>query len=88
MPFGDWTRLEAAMNSEYESKYKNLYGEIWVFEYDYDTRTGVVRGSDIGSDEYAVVDGRADDLVMHKEERDWLLAAWQEAMRSRPASSV
>ena len=71
------------MDKKFESSYKNQYGETWIFEYDYGSETGVVRGSDVDWYEYAVVNGEADDLVMHDEEKAWLMAAWHEAISLR-----
>ena len=76
------------MASTFQSTFKNQYGETWIFEYDFNTGTGVVRGSDVDWEEYPVVEGRADDLVMHQEERDWLKSAWQEALRAGPESET
>lgn len=70
------------MANIFQSSYKNLYGETWIFEYNLKTGIGVVRGSDVDWEEYPVVEGHADDVIMHQEERDWLLSAWQEALQS------
>ena len=67
------------MKENYRSTFTAENGDTWIFEYDYSTETGVVRGSDIGDDEYKVIEGVAYDLVMDRFEKRWLLTAWEEA---------
>src|SRR6266545_3115667 len=56
------------------------YGEQWVFVYDYDSETGIVRGGDAGWENiYSVVDGRARGLSLSVEEKVWLYICWYEA---------
>lgn len=68
------------MNDKYRSTFTAENGDTWEFEYDYATEKGVVRGSDVDDDEeYKVIEGVAYNLVMDREEKRWLLAAWEEA---------
>ncbi len=63
----------------FTSRFANRYGEEWIFEYDSSTGEGVVRGSDVDWQAYRVVDGRAVDLIMNKEEIEWLREVWAKA---------
>ena len=67
-------------NRTYTSEFANRYGEKWIFEYDYATSQGVLKGSDVDWKSYPVVDGRAPDLVLNNEEIVWLRSAWAEAL--------
>lgn len=67
------------MTQQFQSTYANKYGETWLFEYDAATDAATIQGSDIGKDVYKVIEGIAYDLVLDKEERQWLLSAWEEA---------
>lgn len=63
----------------YTSRFSNQYGEEWVFEYDPTKEEGVLRGVDIGWQEYRVVEGRVPGLILNDEEILWLRKAWAEA---------
>jgi hypothetical protein len=59
--------------------FTNRYGEQWEFTYDPATGEGVLRGSDVDWQEYAVVEGRAEGLILNDEELLWLRQVWAEA---------
>jgi hypothetical protein len=70
------------MNPEpatYTSRFTNRYGEEWQFDYYQIKRQGVLRGSDVDWQSYAVADGRAQGLILNDEEILWLRRAWAEA---------
>jgi len=52
----------------YTSQFSNRYGEEWVFEYDPTKGEGVLRGVDVGWQEYPVVEGRVPGLILNDEE--------------------
>jgi hypothetical protein len=64
---------------KYTSEFTNRHGEAWHFEYNYDTREGLLRGSDVDWKSYGVRNGHAKDLILSKEEIQWLRSAWLEA---------
>jgi len=63
----------------YKSQFTNQYGEEWEFTYDSLTKEGVLRGSDVGWQEYRVIEGRVPGLILNDEEIRWLRRAWAEA---------
>jgi hypothetical protein len=65
--------------SRYTSRFRNRYGEEWVFEYDPAKGEGGLRGSDVDWEEYRVVGGRAEGLILNDDEILWLRKAWAEA---------
>ena len=67
----------------YTSRFSNRYGEEWVFEYDPTNGEGVLRGVEIGWQEYRVVEGRVPGLILNDEETLWLRKAWAEAAGGR-----
>lgn len=67
----------------YTSRFTNRYGEQWEFEYDLTKGEGVLRGSDVDWQEYRVVGGRAEGLILNNEEILWLRKAWAEATAGR-----
>ncbi len=67
------------MDTKFQSAFVNQYGEEWVFEYDPASGAALVKGSDVGWQSYAVIEGVAYNLILAPEERQWLLATWEEA---------
>jgi hypothetical protein len=65
--------------SPYTSRFTNRYGEEWEFEYDPDKQEGTLRGSDVGWQNYRVVNGKVTGLILNDEELRWLHRAWTEA---------
>ncbi len=63
----------------YTSRFTNRYGEEWEFIYDPVRKEGILRGSDVDWQSYRVVGGYALDLVLNKEEIEWLRKVWVEA---------
>ena len=66
-------------NSHYNSRFTNRFGEEWEFKYDPQKKEGVLRGSDVGWQDYRVVEGRVPGLILNDEEIQWLRNAWAEA---------
>ncbi len=64
----------------FSSKFENRYGEQWEFDYDPVKGEGALRGSDVGWHEYRVIDGQVPELVLNKEEIQWLRTVWKEAI--------
>lgn len=65
---------------KYTAKFRNQFGERWIFEFDFSTNKGILKGSDVGWREYPVFDGRAPDLILDQDERDWLESSWAKAI--------
>jgi hypothetical protein len=76
-----WWELVSEMIEKrtYVSEFTNRYGEKWIFEYDYATRKGILRGSDVDCQSYPILGGRALDLVLNNEEILWLRKEWATA---------
>ena len=53
-------------------RFTNRYGEEWEFMHDSDTGMGILRGSDVDWEEYSVVGGLAQGLILNEEEIAWL----------------
>lgn len=82
---GEPPRLDNTDRSKYYGYFQNEYGEQWLFEYDHETGTGTLRGSDAGWEQnYEVVDGHAPGLILNASERKWLAACWDAAAPQRP----
>lgn len=57
--------------------FENRYGEQWIFTYDRENETAVLRGGDTGwNSGFSVVDGVAEGLILSNEEQLWLRACW------------
>ena len=65
----------------YKSWFTNRYGEAWQFEYDDQKQEGILCGSDLDGQRYAVIGGLARGLILNEEEIQWLRKAWAEATR-------
>lgn len=63
----------------FTSFFCNRYGEEWHFVYDRRRSEGILSGSDVDWQEYRVLGGRAEGLILNEEEIQWLLKAWMEA---------
>ena len=67
------------------SRFTNRYGERWVFVYDPATGEGILRGSDVDWEEYRVIQGKVDWLILNDEEIRWLRRSWAAAIiRTQP----
>ena len=66
-------------NRNYISRFTNRYGEEWEFEYDPLKKEGILRGSDVGWQNYRVIQGRVPELILNDEEIRWLRRVWAEA---------
>lgn len=49
----------------YRSEFIDEYGENWIFEYNYNTGKGVLRGSEVNWQPHPVVDGRVANLLLN-----------------------
>ena len=65
--------------NHYSSQFTNQYGEEWKIKYDPLKKEGVLRGSDVGRQDYRVIEGRVPGLILNDEEIQWLRKAWAEA---------
>ena len=69
-------------SNSYHGYFENLYGEQFVFVYNYDTNQGVLWCGDSGWERpYPVKDGRVRDLILSSEEQMWLQVCWHTAHR-------
>jgi hypothetical protein len=62
--------------SKYTAEFTNRFGDVWRFEYNHETREGFLLGSDVDWKSYAVRDGQVQELILNKEEIQWLRRAW------------
>lgn len=60
-------------------RFKNRYGEEWEFAYDTQTGVGTLRGSEVDWQEYPVVKGLAQGLILNEEDIAWLRRTWADA---------
>lgn len=64
----------------YTSEFRNRWGDQWIFEYDYVTGQGTLKGSDADWESYPVVNGMTPDIVLNDQEIRWLRKAWAESV--------
>ena len=64
---------------KFKSEHVGEHGDLWVFEYDYSTNTGIVKGPDVEWQSYAVIEGEALWLILTEGERAWLKSSWEAA---------
>ena len=72
-----WEHMIA--KKQYSSRFTNRYGEEWEFIYDPLKKEGVLHGSDVGWQDYRVIEGRVPGLILNDEEIQWLRRVWAEA---------
>lgn len=68
-------------DGDYVGYFRNRYGEQWVVRIDPRTQSGVLRGGDVGW-EREIELGAANmtgDIILGKDERQWLAACWMAA---------
>lgn len=64
----------------YIGYFENTFGEQWIFTFNRKSREAKLRGGDVGwNTVHAVVNGKADGLVLAVDEALWLHACWQAA---------
>ena len=63
------------------SRFTNRYGEDGQFEYDDRKQEGILCGSDVDGQRYAVIGGQARGVILNEEAIQWLRQAWAEATR-------
>jgi hypothetical protein len=56
--------------------FTNEYGEQWQLIYDTNTNIGLLTGSDVDWKTYYVVDGNCHQLILNKDEKEWLKKSW------------
>lgn len=76
---GEPPSIANEVESKYLGYFENRFGEQWVFVYDSVSKTGELRGGDMGWDTLTpVLDGRA-SVILGEAEADWLQACWKAA---------
>ncbi len=69
----------------YVGYFENDYGEQWIFTYDHDEQRGRLRGGDAHWDqEWPVINGFAQGVILNSAEGTWLAACWS-AATGKPA---
>ena len=78
---GDAPKVQGGDEHVYIGYFENPHGEQWVFTYDRRTKTGVLRGGDMGWENVCTLsdDGDTGDLLLGVEEKQWLRACWTAA---------
>jgi hypothetical protein len=71
--------LSNEAGDRYYGYFQNRFGEQWVFVYDLESKTGELRGGDIGWSTAVVVHDGQVDIVLGQAERAWLQACWKAA---------
>ena len=69
----------------YVGYFQNRYGEQWVVEISRETKTGVLRGGDVGWEaSHLIQDDKLEaDLILSHEEAAWLINCWRAATGGR-----
>ena len=71
-------------SQKYYGYFENFFGEQWVFVYDRETKTAELRGGDAGwQNVFPVADGRADGVILGRDELQWLQTCWTAAIGKR-----
>lgn len=79
---GDPPIVDGACDYVYIGYFENRFGEQWIFEFDRRNGEAWLRGGDIGwNTKVPVKDGVAVNLVLGKDEMQWLSACWVAAQR-------
>jgi len=72
---GDPPIIDGDAENSYVGYFENPYGEQWVFVFDRDSRTAILRGGDVGwNEQFDITDGSTGNLILGKEELLWLEA--------------
>jgi hypothetical protein len=72
---GDPPIVDGEAGNNYIGYFENPYGEQWVFTFDRETGTAILRGGDVGwNEQFDVTDGNTGDLILGREEQLWLQA--------------
>ncbi|MBN1484563.1 MAG: hypothetical protein JXA37_07560 [Chloroflexia bacterium] len=75
---------QANTDGRYYGYYANEYGEQFVFVYDLEAEAGALFGGDLHWDNpVAVVEGRAEGILLGEGELQWLAACWRAVMVCR-----
>jgi hypothetical protein len=77
---GEPPRIDASTKGTYCGYFQNEHGEQALFVYNYDTKKGTLWLGDAGWDQPAeVIDGKAPQFILGKNELMWLQACWDAA---------
>ena len=72
---GDPPIVDGEAGNNYIGYFENPFGEQWIFTFDRETGTAILRGGDVGwNEQFDVSDGIAGDLILGQEEQLWLQA--------------
>jgi hypothetical protein len=72
---GDPPIIDGETGNKYVGYFENPFGEQWIFTFDYDNGTAILRGGDVGWNEvFDVTDGSTGDLILGRAEQWWLQA--------------
>jgi hypothetical protein len=81
-PYPSWQT--SPDDGRYLGYFENSYGEQWIFEYDYATESGVLRGGDVDWEPHKVGEGgQVPGLNLGREEQAWVYACWLAATAGR-----
>jgi hypothetical protein len=73
----------------YVGYFENPFGEQWIFTYNPMTSQALLRGGDVDWEMiHEVREGRVPELVMSREELQWLQACWSASHLSERARHV
>lgn len=66
---------------DYIGYFRNRFGEQWVVKIDPNTKTGILRGGDIGWEREIElnVENMTGGVILGKDESQWLTACWMAA---------
>lgn len=63
-----------------------MYGEKWLFEFNYLNNTASITGSEVGYDNWPVIEGIPPHLDLDDDEQKWLNSSWAEATKNTSIS--
>jgi len=72
---GDPPIVDSESGNHYIGYFENPFGEQWIFTFDRDTGSAMLRGGDVGwNEQFDVTNGTLGDLILGQEEQLWLQA--------------
>lgn len=72
-----------------QSSFSNRSGQEWIFEYNPQTKLGIIKGTNVEQQEYPVINGQAEGLSLNDEESTWLRQSWATAVETpRPNAAA
>lgn len=82
---GDPPIIDSESGNNYIGYFENSFGEQWIFTFDLDTDTAILRGGDVGWNQtFDVTDGAKIGLSLGHDEQLWLQACLKAIRRRRP----